>query len=132
MISDDIGLSRAMADAVGRHPELELMTQDLSITTFRYVPADLRARTGEDAVERHLDALNRELLDRMQRGGEAFVSNAVIGGRYVLRACIVNFNTDLADVEAVPALAARIGNELDQRLRPGTLSSGLAATPYSI
>jgi aromatic-L-amino-acid/L-tryptophan decarboxylase len=132
MISDDIALSRAMADAVSVHPELELVTQALSITTFRYVPADLRARTGEDAVEAHLDALNRELLDRMQRGGEAFVSNAVVGGRYVLRACIVNFNTARADVEAVPALAARIGSELDRRLRPRTLSSGLAATPYSI
>ena len=62
-------------------PELQLATQDLSITTFRYVPRDLRARIGEPEVERHLDALNRELLDRLQRGGEAFVSNAVVGGR---------------------------------------------------
>jgi glutamate/tyrosine decarboxylase-like PLP-dependent enzyme len=117
MIADDIGLSRAMAAAVDRHPDLELVTQQLSITTFRYVPADLRARRGDEGVERHLDAINRELLDRMQRGGEAFVSNAVIGGRYVLRACIVNFNTGLADAEAVPALAARIGKELDDQLR---------------
>ena len=76
MIADDIRLSRAMADAVGRHAELQLTTQELSITTFRYVPRDLRAKLGEPAVERHLDALNRELLDRLQRGGEAFVSNA--------------------------------------------------------
>jgi aromatic-L-amino-acid/L-tryptophan decarboxylase len=41
MISDDIRLSRALAAAVGRHPELQLMIQDLSITTFRYVPTDL-------------------------------------------------------------------------------------------
>ena len=94
MIADDIRLSRAMAEAVGRHPELQLATQDLSITTFRYVPRDLRAQIGEPSVERHLDALNRELLDRLQRGGEAFVSNAVVDGRYVLRACIVNFHTD--------------------------------------
>ena len=43
MIADDIALSRDMAGAVERHPELELMTQGLSITTFRFVPADLRA-----------------------------------------------------------------------------------------
>ena len=36
----------------------------------------------------------------LQRGGEIFVSNAVIGGRYALRACIVNFHTTAADVEA--------------------------------
>ena len=38
MIGEDIALSRALADAVVAHPELELVTQDLSITTFRYVP----------------------------------------------------------------------------------------------
>src|SRR6185369_3214612 len=46
MIADDIRLSRAMADAVGRHPELEFATQELSITTFRFVPGDLRAQAG--------------------------------------------------------------------------------------
>jgi glutamate/tyrosine decarboxylase-like PLP-dependent enzyme len=135
MIADDMRLSKAMADAVVRHPDLELVTQDLSITTFRYVPADLRSGIGpgidNDAVERHLDRLNRELLDRLQRGGEAFVSNAVIRGRYVLRACIVNFHTALADVEAVPALAARIGSEIDKRLRADTqndVASGFSRT----
>src|SRR5262249_9938264 len=41
MIADDIRLSRAMAEAVRRHAELQLTTQELSITTFRYVPRDL-------------------------------------------------------------------------------------------
>jgi aromatic-L-amino-acid/L-tryptophan decarboxylase len=82
--------------------------QELSITTFRYVPRDLRAHVGEQSVERHLDALNRELVDRLQRGGEAFVSNAIVGGRYVLRARVVNFHTNRGDVEAVPEIAARI------------------------
>ena len=118
MISEDMRLSRALAEAVRRTPELECVTQDLSITTFRYVPADLRASVGDEAVERHLDALNRELLDRLQRGGEAFVSNAVIRGRYVLRACIVNFHTSLEDVEAVPAIAVRLGRAVDAQLRP--------------
>jgi aromatic-L-amino-acid decarboxylase len=118
MIGDDIRLSQAMAEAVGRHAELQLTTQDLSITTFRYVPKDLRAGVGGQAVEHHLDALNRELLDRLQRGGEVFVSNAVVGGRYVLRACIVNFHTARADVEAVPEIVARVGRSVDAELRP--------------
>jgi aromatic-L-amino-acid/L-tryptophan decarboxylase len=117
MIAEDIRLSRAMADAIGRHPELQLITQELSITTFRYVPADLRSREGEPSVEGHLDALNRELLDRLQRGGEAFVSNAIVGGRYALRACIVNFHTARADVEAVPDIVARLGRAVDAELR---------------
>jgi aromatic-L-amino-acid decarboxylase len=118
MIADDIRLSQAMAEAVGRHAELELTTQELSIATFRYVPRDLRSQVGEPAVEPHLDALNRELLDRLQRGGEAFVSNAVVGGRYLLRACIVNFHTARSDVEALPEIVARIGRAIDAELRP--------------
>ena len=125
MIADDIRLSEAMAAAVQRHPELELATQQLSITTFRYVPRDLRNKAGDEPTERHLDAVNRELLDRLQRGGEAFVSNAVIAGRYLLRACIVNFHTDRADVESVPEIVARIGRLVDAELRPA--ASGRAA-----
>jgi aromatic-L-amino-acid/L-tryptophan decarboxylase len=124
MIADDIGLSQAMAAAVGRHAELQLTTQDLSITTFRYVPRDLRAKVGEEVAERHLDALNRKLLDRLQRGGQAFVSNAVVDGRYVLRACIVNFHTALADVEAVPEIVAQMGRTVDAELRPAILERG--------
>jgi aromatic-L-amino-acid decarboxylase len=118
MIAEDIRLSQAMAQAVRRHAELQLMTQELSITTFRYVPSNLRARLRESEVELHLDALNRELVDRLQRGGETFISNAVLGGHYVLRACIVNFHTTQTDVEAVPDIVARIGREVDAELRP--------------
>jgi glutamate/tyrosine decarboxylase-like PLP-dependent enzyme len=113
-----------MAEAIRRHAELQLVSQGLSITTFRYVPRDLRANLGEPAAERHLDALNRELLDRLQRGGEAFVSNAVVGGRYVLRACIVNFHTGRTDVEAVPEIAARVGRIVDAALRPHAAGRG--------
>jgi aromatic-L-amino-acid decarboxylase len=108
--------------AVDPHMELQLTTQALSITTFRYVPRDLRARVGEPEAEAHLDALNRELLDRLQRGGDAFVSNAIVGGRYVLRACIVNFHTARADVEALPEIVARLGRAVDADLRPGSTS----------
>jgi aromatic-L-amino-acid/L-tryptophan decarboxylase len=117
MINDDIMLSRAMAETVRQCEDLELITQELSIATFRYVPPDLRPSVGEEAVERHLDRLNRTLLDRLQRGGETFVSNAVVGGRYVLRACIVNFHTTHADVDAMVAIAARAGRQVDVELR---------------
>jgi aromatic-L-amino-acid/L-tryptophan decarboxylase len=113
MIAEDMALSRAMAAAVARHPECELMTQALSITTFRYVPMDLRATIGEAETERQLNALNQALLDRIQKSGETFVSNAVIGGRYALRACIVNFHTTKSDVEALPDTVATLGRAVD-------------------
>jgi aromatic-L-amino-acid decarboxylase len=121
MISDDIRLSKAMADAIGAHAELALFTQSLSITTFRFVPADLTVAQATAPVEAYLNALNENLLDAVQRRGDAFVSNAVIAGRYVLRACIVNFRTGLADVEALLDIVVRVGRELDAAERPGEL-----------
>jgi aromatic-L-amino-acid/L-tryptophan decarboxylase len=118
MISGDIQLSRLMADAVRAHPELQLVTQDLSIATFRYVPVDVRSALGDATTEHYLDGLNEALLDAIQRGGEAFVSNAVVRGRYLLRACIVNFHTERADVEALPEIVARHGRRLDAERRP--------------
>jgi glutamate/tyrosine decarboxylase-like PLP-dependent enzyme len=117
MIADDMALSRDMAAAVQREPDLELMTQALSIATFRFVPSALRSRAGETSTEEYLNRLNEALLDTIQRSGEAFVSNALVRGRYVLRACIVNFHTTRKDVEAVPAIVVRMGRDLDARMR---------------
>ena len=53
----------------------------------------------------------------MELGGEAFVSNAVIRGRYALRACIVNFNTGIDDVRALPEIVVRTGRHADKEMR---------------
>jgi aromatic-L-amino-acid/L-tryptophan decarboxylase len=112
MIGDDVALSRRLHAAVAADADLEPYTQSLSINTFRYVPRQLRRRVGEPDAEAFLDRVNRELLDRLQKGGEVFVSNAVLGGRYLLRACIVNFNTVASDVDALPGIVVRIGEEV--------------------
>ena len=45
-IAEDIALTKKLHAAAAAHPEVEALTCELSISTFRYVPADLRARTG--------------------------------------------------------------------------------------
>ena len=95
------------------------------------MPRDLRPHLGEEPVERHLDAVNRELLDRLQRGGKTFVSNAIVEGRYVLRACIVNFHTAQADVQAVPEIVARMGRTVDAELR-GPVSERVGNDPRTM
>ena len=117
MLGDDIRLSEELHALVSAHPELEPLTQALSITTLRYVPPDLRDSLGSAGTEKHLDALNEALLERIQQSGELFVSNAVIRGRYALRACIVNFNTTRDDIHAVPEIVVRLGRETDAALR---------------
>jgi aromatic-L-amino-acid decarboxylase len=114
MISEDIELARQLHAAVESHPELEAHTLSLSISTFRYVPGELRAMVGTPEGENRLNQLNQALLDRLQGGGELFVSNAVVNGRYLLRACIVNINTRLDDVLALPEIVALTGRELFQ------------------
>jgi glutamate/tyrosine decarboxylase-like PLP-dependent enzyme len=112
MLSENIRLSELMYELVSSHAELEPMTQGLSITTFRYVPTELRASVGEPETEKRLNALNEALIERIQNSGEAFLSNAVIGGRYALRACIVNFNTTEADIRAIPEIVVRLGQSV--------------------
>jgi glutamate/tyrosine decarboxylase-like PLP-dependent enzyme len=122
MIGDDIRLARHLYELISQHPSLEPVSQHLSITTFRYVPPDLRTADADADTAIYLERLNQELLARIERSGEAFLSNAVVAGRFALRACIVNFRTSLADVEAVPVLVARLGQELDVAMRPQALA----------
>jgi hypothetical protein len=84
---------------------------------FRYVPSDLRSRLGSADVETYLNQLNQELLTGVEKSGEAFLSNALIGNVFALRACIVNFHTSIEDVEWLPGLLSRMGKEADQTLR---------------
>ncbi len=124
MLADDIRLSQQLFKEISKHGELEALTQSLSIATFRYVPSDLRS--ANDATERYLNDLNSELLTRLQSSGEAYVSNAMVHGKFALRACIVNFRTALEDVLALPPLVLRLGHEADQALRPANLQTAKA------
>jgi aromatic-L-amino-acid decarboxylase len=121
MIDQDIRLAREFHRIAGEHPELEALTQHLSITTYRFVPADLAGRTGEEAVGSYLNELNEAVQSRVEASGRAFVSNAVLEGRYALRMCIVNFRTTLEDVEALAEITAELGRAADAALRPDAL-----------
>ena len=121
MIGDDIRLARLLFDQAAQHPELEAVTHGLSITTFRYIPVELRARMAEPAVAEYLDKLNTAILSNLQSGGELFVSNAVVDGRYLLRACIVNWRTTDEHVAAVPGMVTRLGRQLHEHMRARVL-----------
>ena len=123
LIADDCRLSLQLHRLMSAHPDFEAMTQNLSISTFRYVPPDLGSQCGTEPVESYLNRLNQALLTAVEQAGELFLSNAVLDGRYALRACIVNFRTAASDIEAVPALVSALGRQTDQDLRPPNLTS---------
>ncbi|MCC6931299.1 MAG: aspartate aminotransferase family protein [Gemmatimonadaceae bacterium] len=108
MIGDDIALARALHERLSTDPRFEVGARGLSITTFRYVPPGLASDRSSER-EAYLNRLNRELQSRLERSGELFVSNAVVDGSYLLRACIVNFRTSMADIDAIPDIVARHG-----------------------
>jgi aromatic-L-amino-acid/L-tryptophan decarboxylase len=104
MIRDDCRLARLAYDLAAADPDLEAATHSLSIATFRYAP--------HNVPEDELDQLNEALLERLDRSGEAFLSNAIVDGRFFLRLCIVNFRTTEADVRALPEIVKRVGADL--------------------
>jgi aromatic-L-amino-acid/L-tryptophan decarboxylase len=112
-IRTDIELARLLYEIAITEPELEAGTQHLSITTFRYHPTDLPT----DSDDAYLDELSRQLLATLQTGGEAYVSNALLGGRQFLRACIVNFRTTREDIEALAKTVVSQGRQIHAALQ---------------
>ncbi len=106
-IAADNALAAYMAEQVSASEDLELLAPaTLGICCFRYVPAEMRRaleEAGTDArlasVQAGLDELNARLMHRIQRGGEAYLSNALLRGRFALRASITNFRTTRRDID---------------------------------
>jgi aromatic-L-amino-acid/L-tryptophan decarboxylase len=115
MIEDDIRVSRYLFDLANRHPEVEAVTQSLSITTLRYLPPDHNKRDEEPEV--YLNALNEALLNELQKGGQVFLSNAMVGEKYCLRACVVNFRTSNKDMEEIVEIIVKEGKRIHEELR---------------
>ena len=115
MIGEDIQLSKLLFEKAGSHPELEAITQHLSIATFRYVPANYNGEPGNK--EAYLNMLNESLLNELQQGGEVFLSNAVVNEKYCLRGCIVNFRTSKKDIEEIIEIVVREGKKMHVKLQ---------------
>jgi aromatic-L-amino-acid decarboxylase len=131
MIEDDIRLSKLLFKLASEHPELEALTQNLSITTLRFVPAEFQQPENQKEASgiypEALNALNKDLLNELQHNGEVFLSNAVIGEKYCLRSCIVNFRTSEKDIFEIIEIIVRTG----RKIHAGKNSGGQFATGNS-
>ena len=104
-IERDVALARFLSDAVDRRPELErLAPTTLSIVNFRYlVPG---------AAPERVDAVNRQIVNRLVGGGSFFLAPTILKGRASLRVCIVNFRTRGEDLQFLVDEVIRLGTEL--------------------
>jgi glutamate/tyrosine decarboxylase-like PLP-dependent enzyme len=119
-IAEDCALADYMTERVEASEDFQLLAPvTLGICCFRYAPASLRSELedAKDDGERErlnarLDELNARVMRRVQRGGEAYISNAMLRGRFALRASITNFRTTRRDIdrtlEAVRSAAIEI------------------------
>ena len=84
IVREHVRLAELFAGWVVEHPDWELVApQRFSLVVFR--------RRGSDEE-------NEALLERVNRGGEIFLSHTKLQGRYVLRLAIGNARTREADV----------------------------------
>jgi len=106
VIEENLALAAYLADRVRRAPDFELgAPPSLSVVCFRFVG---NGDGDDDAIA----ALNRAVLERLQLGGDAFLTSTELGGRYVLRACIVNYRSRREDVDRMLEAVRTIGQEL--------------------
>ena len=100
-------LARRLGAMIQDIDDLELLAPiELSVVCFRYAPAALR----DDPAG--TDALNKAIMEEVQAGGEAFVTQTTLAGRFVLRACVVHYASTEDDLRALLDAVLRAGARL--------------------
>jgi aromatic-L-amino-acid decarboxylase len=105
-IAEDCALAEHLAALVDEAEDFELLAPaTLGICCFRYAPAG--------AADERLDDLNARVMQRVQRGGVAYLSNAVLRGRFALRASVTNFRTTRRDLTVTLDAVRRAALEVE-------------------
>jgi glutamate/tyrosine decarboxylase-like PLP-dependent enzyme len=111
LIEQNVAQARYLAQLIGDSASLELLAPvSLNVVCWRY-------RASASATEEELNALNRELLIRLQESGVAVPSHTVLRGRYAIRVAITNHRSRSSDFELLVRDAERLGRELAAELR---------------
>ena len=102
MIAQNNRHAAYLAELVEQNPYLELTAPlSMSITCFRMI----QPGWGEEALQ----ALNKEILLRLQEEGIASPSSTILNGKYTLRIANVNQRTQREDMDLLVREVLRIG-----------------------
>ncbi len=102
LIEQNVEQARYLAELIARHPGLELLAPvSLNVVCFRYAP---KGHTDEV-----LDAVNAEILLRLQEDGIAVPSSTTIGGKFAIRVAILNHRSRRKDFETLAFAVVRLG-----------------------
>lgn len=107
MIEQNIAQCAHLERIIGEQPELRMAApRPINVVCFRYVPS------GPARTEEELNAINRELVMRLQESGLYVVSGTTLGSRYVLHIANTNQRSRLEDFDSLAADCVRIGREI--------------------
>lgn len=109
LIEQNVAQAKYLAGLVHRHTELELLAPVLlNIVCLRY-----RATPDAgSASEEQLNAMNREVLMRIQERGIAVPSATMLNGKFAIRVAITNHRTVSADLDLFAEKVVEIGREV--------------------
>jgi len=103
-LDEKLDLARLLDERLRTLPGLDLPWQpELTVVPFRLATANGNVDPDE---------LNREFLHRINASKRVFLSSTSIGGRFILRACIVSHRTHRDRVEEAAGIVARAAREL--------------------
>jgi aromatic-L-amino-acid/L-tryptophan decarboxylase len=107
LIQQNIDQIRYLADLIEMEPKIELTAPVVSnIACFRYNPSELD--------EEQLEKLNKMLVQELFKINFWIVSDTVINGKYMLRACNVNHRSRREDFEFLVNEIKKIGAKLEK------------------
>lgn len=107
LIEQNVRQAHHLADAVARHPELELVAPVvMNIVCFRYAPS------GRKLPDTDLNDINRELVLQLQESGRYIVSGTVLGGRYAIRVANTNHRSRMEDFDALVTDSVEFGRAI--------------------
>lgn len=105
LIDQNVAQAAYLRERIEADPELELTAPvPLNIVCFRFNPGGV----SPDELNR----INEEILLMLQESGAAVPSSTVLGGRFSLRAAIVNHRTRRADLDLLLRETVTIGRRL--------------------
>lgn len=105
MIQQNIDQAKYLAKLVEASPHLELLAPvSMNIVCFRF--------TAPGLSDERLNALNEELLIRLQESGVAVPSGTNLGGRFAIRCAITNHRSRRHDFEILVKEVESIGKQL--------------------
>ena len=112
-LDEKLDLAEWACEELEKLADVEIVARpQLSIVAFRLAPAGLDLAAT--------NRLNREFLDRINAPRRVFLTATTVGGRFILRVCVLSFRTHRERMEAALEDIRRARSEVLARVESGS------------